>query len=639
MNRIVLNGKLSQTLYCINCMNMIKIIIGVLLFLCGTISAQKWESEKVYYGPDNLLKYPEDSERNVIPDFSYAGYKRSEEAIPNIPVVISVSPVAGDNTQNIQKAIDSLGALPLNSNGFRGALFLNAGVYNVWGTIYLKYSGVVLRGAGDGADTSLNTIIYGRGNIPEQRSLIVAGGGASSYWRDSVAGSKTDITTGFVQVGSRNFSVASAAAYNVGDNIIIYHPCTADWLKAINYGGTHETLLWQVGEQPIVFNRRITSITGNDITIDAPVFNHLDRKLSQSFIYKYSRSKLRTNIGIENIRIDIETKGGTDEDHIWQAVELNQLEDSWVKNCTMLHFGQSGIITNTATRITVDNCNALDPISIITGERRYNFNASKASQLILFKNCTARNGRHHFVSNGHSYVSGIVFLDCKSIGAYNSSEGHRRWSQGLLFDNITESSPNIGGYILGLYNRGDYGTAHGWAAVHSVAWNYNAAGRYIIIQKPPTAQNYAIGCSGAKITGITPPAPFAEPEGYIEGSNKTGLFPRSLFIAQLEERLGKLSAINTHSADVIIPHFELHDAFPNPFNPSTNISYTLNKSSEVHLEVFDSLGKKVADLVQNFQTAGAYNILFNASRLSSGLYFYRLSSGGFSDVRKMYLIK
>ena len=110
-------------------------------------------------------------------------------------------------------------------------------------------------------------------------------------------------------------------------------------------------LPWAVDSQPIVFNRYITAIDGNTITIDVPVYNHLIRSLSQSFIYRYTRLGIRRHIGIENLRIDIATAGGVDQNHAWNAIDLFQIEDAWVRNCTVLHFGLSGFRTNTATRI------------------------------------------------------------------------------------------------------------------------------------------------------------------------------------------------------------------------------------------------------------------------------------------------
>jgi hypothetical protein len=68
--------------------------------------------------------------------------------------------------------------------------------------------------------------------------------------------------------------------------------------------------------------------------------------------------------------------------------------------------------------------------------------------------------------------------------------------------------------------------------VHSVGWNCDTATARLVVQKPPTAQNYAIGCRGV----ITGDGPFSQPAGYIEGANRTGLFPPSLYQAQYLDR-------------------------------------------------------------------------------------------------------
>lgn len=87
--------------------------------------------------------------------------------------------------------------------------------------------------------------------------------------------------------------------------------------------------------------------------------------------------------------------------------------------------------------------------------------------------------------------------------------------------------------------------------------------------------------------------------------------------------------------------FELAQNYPNPFNPTTTLTYRLSATSDVRLEVFDILGRKVATLVQARQSAGAYRLTFNAAEfnLSSGLYFYRLTTGTWSETRKMILTK
>ncbi len=85
--------------------------------------------------------------------------------------------------------------------------------------------------------------------------------------------------------------------------------------------------------------------------------------------------------------------------------------------------------------------------------------------------------------------------------------------------------------------------------------------------------------------------------------------------------------------------FKLMQNYPNPFNPTTNITYQLSTFSEVKLEVFDVLGRKVASLVNATQPVGAYTVTFNAANLASGVYFYRLQAGSFVETKKMLLVK
>ena len=85
--------------------------------------------------------------------------------------------------------------------------------------------------------------------------------------------------------------------------------------------------------------------------------------------------------------------------------------------------------------------------------------------------------------------------------------------------------------------------------------------------------------------------------------------------------------------------FALEQNYPNPFNPTTMIQYELASPSEVKLRVFDVLGREVATLINARQSAGRYRVEFNASRLSSGVYFYRLETQNFSQTRKMFLVK
>jgi hypothetical protein len=85
--------------------------------------------------------------------------------------------------------------------------------------------------------------------------------------------------------------------------------------------------------------------------------------------------------------------------------------------------------------------------------------------------------------------------------------------------------------------------------------------------------------------------------------------------------------------------FQLQQNYPNPFNPSTVISYSIAKAGNVTLKVYNMLGQEVATLVNGYQAAKSYDVTFNASGLSSGVYFYELQAGSNSTIKKMVLMK
>jgi hypothetical protein len=106
------------------------------------------------------------------------------------------------------------------------------------------------------------------------------------------------------------------------------------------------------------------------------------------------------------------------------------------------------------------------------------------------------------------------------------------------------------------------------------------------------------------------------------------------------------NTITSVNSTVSIPdHFELFNNYPNPFNPSTVISYQISASSKVQLKIYDILGREVAILVNQEQQPGIYKINFNSQlasdgrQLSSGIYFYQLHAGNNINTKKMILIK
>ncbi|MFZ1519742.1 MAG: T9SS type A sorting domain-containing protein, partial [Ignavibacteriaceae bacterium] len=101
-----------------------------------------------------------------------------------------------------------------------------------------------------------------------------------------------------------------------------------------------------------------------------------------------------------------------------------------------------------------------------------------------------------------------------------------------------------------------------------------------------------------------------------------------------------LTSINDDNYFNRIPYsFKLFQNYPNPFNPSTIINYSIVDQELVNLDVYDILGQKVAQLVNEVQEAGNHSVVFDASKLTSGIYLYRLQSGSYSSTKKMLLTK
>lgn len=129
-----------------------------------------------------------------------------------------------------------------------------------------------------------------------------------------------------------------------------------------------------------------------------------------------------------------------------------------------------------------------------------------------------------------------------------------------------------------------------------------------------------------------------------------GIFDFSFSYYKLEPRknddFGTITGVELLSSDVPAA-YSLSQNYPNPFNPTTTITYDMPKSARVTLKVYNVLGQEVVALVDGQQAAGRYSVLFDASSLATGVYFYRLQSGDpssssgqtFVQTNKMVLVK
>ncbi|HOC26325.1 MAG TPA: T9SS type A sorting domain-containing protein, partial [bacterium] len=102
---------------------------------------------------------------------------------------------------------------------------------------------------------------------------------------------------------------------------------------------------------------------------------------------------------------------------------------------------------------------------------------------------------------------------------------------------------------------------------------------------------------------------------------------------------GHLVSVEGDEATALVSEYEMEQNYPNPFNPETSISYALLHSGPVRLEVYNTLGRKMATLVDEHQESGRHSVRLSGAGWPSGVYFYKLSVNGFTQTRKMFLCR
>ena len=508
---------LKQKLY--NCITTCFIAGG--LCIGHTVNAQKAAKQPkpqppVYVDSNGKLAYTPDEQGNRIPDFSYCGYMASESAIPNVPVKVVVPVKKGDATIRIQAAIDYVGNLPLNADGFRGAVLLEKGKYDVLGTIILNKPGVVLRGSGNGLD---GTIIVGGGT---DRATLIKVLGKS----DRSIQSPIKIADSFVPVNATTLQLASAAGFKAGDMISIHRPTTQAWIEKlgmVTFGGDLSALGWKPGDREVVWDRKIVSVNGNTVTLDAPLTTALDSLYGGGTVAKYTWAGRVANIGIENFqtRSAYDEANPKDEAHRWMAISIENAADVWVRQIVFKHYAGSAVsVLETAKRVTVQDCQSYSPVSEVGAQRRCTFYTS--GQQTLFERLYSESGYHDY-SVGYCAPGPNAFVQCNSYMSLSFSGAIDSWASGVLFDIV-----NIDDNALSYKNREQDGQGAGWSAANSLFWNCTAA--RVDCYRPPTANNWAFG-TWAQFAG----------DGYWSDSNNS-IQPRSFYYAQLSDRIGKEKA-------------------------------------------------------------------------------------------------
>jgi hypothetical protein len=488
------------------------------------------QSTWVHPGKGGKLEYKTTPSGDRIMDFSYAGYMGGGVALPAVPARRTVQPSGADDTAAIQSALDEVAGIKLE-NGFRGAVLLGPGTFTCSNTISISASGVVLRGSGPEGAKQTTIKLTGKPHLGV--AIRNPGGGRrrDSAENQDIKSAETTIADAYVPSGTKSFSVVDASAFAVGDTIQIRRPVTPTWIKFMHMddlvrNGKAETWL-RVGNTTDT-ERRIAAISGKTIALDIPISDSFAAKYLNPpgvKVLKFRPPQRISQSGIESLHIQSPPQQINHTQAHFQALRISG-EDCWVSDVICEETMNSVAVSG--RRITLQRV-AVNRKTPHQGSSKPAEFAPNGSQVLLDR-CTGVGDNIWYSATGAGIAGPIVLLNCSFTGN-GRIESHQRWTTGVLYDNC-----RVTGGGIDFRNRGEMGSGHGWTMGWGVAWNCVAES--FVIQDPPGAMNWMIGCVGKS---QPMPRPFDREPNLPEGtkdSHGMHVAPQSLYLAQLAERLG-----------------------------------------------------------------------------------------------------
>jgi hypothetical protein len=517
---------------------------AILLAAAASLGAQA-TSSWVFFGSDGLLHYQTDANGNRIMDYSYAGYKGGGVRLPDVPAPNPpVAPTGGDDTATIQAAINAVSQLTPDGNGFRGAVLLGPGTFNVAGTVTITASGVVLRGSGSSGP---NATVVNLTAPAASANLFLDIHGSGSY--TTLSSTVVPITDSYVPSGAMSFHVSDASAYHVGDAILITRPVTAAWIHFMNMDtlvrdGLPQT--WLSAGSTIRTDRAIAAINGNQITLDVPLTDSFDSQFLTppgGSIGKYTFAGRISQVGLEHLKITAPAQDVDISQPEYEALTMDSVIDAWIRDVFIQDTENTITLSTQTKQITFDNVTIAHSIPFTFSAGPVDF-AISGTQVLVNK-CAVTTNPGVWAYATHSRTTGPVVLLNSSADSRGFSP-HQRWATGLLADSCQMPGGTSGAPGIAYSDRGTDGSGHGWDAGWAVAWNVTSPD--FLVQEPPGVNNWCIGCVGTKVTAGAPGLTGTLPNG-IYDSLGTHVTPPSLYIEQLRERLGDAALVNIGYAD------------------------------------------------------------------------------------------
>ncbi|RUS25595.1 hypothetical protein BC938DRAFT_471923 [Jimgerdemannia flammicorona] len=476
-----------------------------------------------------LLTYPPYNDFNDhLPDFSYAGYNNGFNNLPtNIPVTAFLQPCSvddpTDDSDRIQLLIDYISALPLTASGFRGALQLSRGTFHLSKTINIQSSGVVIQG-----DPKGGTHIEVTADPRQFTHLINIEG-----LPNEPVNARSDVLDEYVPVGGSHVRVAKPELFRSGDHVIVSANFNEEWLHAIGMdyipskGDPTKNVRWRPGHFDSFRIVREVDLETGIVALNAPLTVAIAKRWGSGFMRKYIDRRI-SRVGVQNLAFTLPFNKDRTPDDIMRdegptgkkdyrfagemfkgyLVRMENAEDCWIQRVSTTWFRNFVRLLGGAISTTIQNCHHLfpQPPPPPTQPRRQPYLCGQSAyelggQLTLVSHCHADHSMHAYVYMARVPGPNVVHA-CTASGRMGDVGPHMKW-------------------------------CHGWSGANCLIWN-SKVGSGIVVQKPPTAHNFAVGSTDKRGKVRMPDHEW----GWWE-SPDVPVWPDSLYLRQLEERTSR----------------------------------------------------------------------------------------------------
>lgn len=500
--------------------------------ILNTGSAQ---SSWVSVNTNQELVYRNTPAGDRVMDFSYAGYGGGGVALPNVPVVVTVTPSGRDDTNAIQAAINQVSAMPL-IRGFRGAVQLAPGSFSTSSALHILASGVVLRGSGSGSNGTLVNL------VGDPHTFIKLG----KSIKPKLAGKHVRITDAYVPSGAMQIHVSDVKLFHVGEQVMIIRPVTKAWVQFLGMDNLCDRCDWLSTNRKAEYDRVIKAIDRSRklIMLDAPIPDSLDSRYLQpegATIVRSETGDRLQQVGVEHIHVvapqpyPIPVQFTSNPQ--FMMVLISGSANAWANDLIGENFLTGVEVNDFSKWVTVQDVSFINnPPSSSHGAKYFQYYISNA-QLVLLNRCTAGGANIYSYTTG-ALTSGpnVILNSTENDNSY--LEPHMRWATGLLVDGFTADQGGID-----FMSRGRMGSGHGWTMAWGVIWN--SAADTFRLQQPPGTYVWAIGNTGVIVPPHFPtggPATGRDiPNEFPATIESFGMpvSPKSLYLAQLCVRKGR----------------------------------------------------------------------------------------------------